>query len=131
MELSIMNISQSDRMLRAEERILLNSKKRRREIQRNLRLVRKFIVTICVIMTIAISFGSVHSYATQTKSSSTKKYYRSICVMSGESLESIANEYMSVDYRSKDNFISEVKSINNLKDDSIHAGEYLIIPYYE
>lgn len=58
------------------------------------------------------------------------KYYTSIQIQQGDSLWSIAGDYMSADYSDIDEYISEVKQLNHLKSDAIHAGEYLLIPYY-
>ena len=49
----------------------------------------------------------------------------------GDSLWSIAKEYSDVDsYASYTDYIDEVKQINHISGDDIHAGEYLTIPYY-
>lgn len=59
------------------------------------------------------------------------KYYKTIEVNVGDSLWSIASENKSGEYRTINDYINEVKSINNLGDDEINSGEKLIIPYYE
>ena len=59
------------------------------------------------------------------------KYYKTIEINSGDSLWSIANEYKSGEYRSVNDLINEIKSINNIYDENIIAGEKLIIPYFE
>ena len=59
------------------------------------------------------------------------KYYTSVQVEDGDSLWSIAEEYSDVDaYASYSDYIDEVKQINHISGDDIHAGEYLTIPYY-
>lgn len=60
-----------------------------------------------------------------------KKYYKSIVVESGDSLYSIANKYYSADYDSIENFIYEIKKVNGLRSDYICQGRYLTIPYYD
>lgn len=59
------------------------------------------------------------------------KYFKTIEVDPGQTLWSIANEYKSGEYRTVNDYIDEVKSINNLLMDDINSGEKLIIPYYE
>lgn len=58
------------------------------------------------------------------------KSFESIEIQSGDTLLSIAKKYaLSEDEYSS--YIAEVKSINNLYGDTIHAGCYLVIPVYE
>lgn len=58
------------------------------------------------------------------------KSFITIEIGNGDTLMSLAQEYAvsSVDYS---DYIEEVKSINNLKSDTIHSGCYLLIPIYE
>lgn len=58
------------------------------------------------------------------------KYYTSIMVQQGDSLWSIADVYITSEYHDKDDYINEVKKLNHLNSNDIHAGEYLMIPYY-
>ena len=59
------------------------------------------------------------------------KYYTSIEVSVGDSLWSIAEEYMDAGNQSVYDYIDEIKEINGLKSDQIRAGEYLMVSYYE
>ncbi len=58
------------------------------------------------------------------------KYYTSIEVSAGDSLWSIAEEYMDAGNQSVYDYIDEIKEINGLKSDQIRAGEYLMVSYY-
>lgn len=58
------------------------------------------------------------------------KYYTSIVVEKGDTLWDIANHYITPGYSDISEYIGEVKSLNHLTGDEIHAGEYLTIPYY-
>lgn len=58
------------------------------------------------------------------------KYYRTIEVNSGDTLWSIADKYADSSYISKENYINEIKKINNISGDTIHSGSYLTISYY-
>ena len=58
------------------------------------------------------------------------KYYTSIEVSVGDSLWSIAEEYMDAGNQSVYDYIDEIKEINGLKSDQIRAGEYLMVSYY-
>ena len=60
------------------------------------------------------------------------KLYKSIKIEKGDILWSIAKNYCSLDYyKSIDEYIKEVKSINKLVEDNITAGNYLTVPYYD
>ncbi len=58
------------------------------------------------------------------------KYYTSIVVEKGDTLWDIANQYITPEYGDISEYIGEVKYLNHLRGDEIHAGEYLTIPYY-
>ena len=58
------------------------------------------------------------------------KYYTSIEIMSGDTLWTIADRYMSLEYTDPRDYIEEVMELNGLADDKIHAGQYIMIPYY-
>ena len=52
-----------------------------------------------------------------------------ICIIF-ETLWTIAEEHYSEEYNSYQEYIDEVKFINNLTDDTIYRGAKLVIPYY-
>lgn len=60
-----------------------------------------------------------------------EKYYTSVMVESGDTLWTLADEYASLEYRDYNAYIKEVKDLNHISSDDIHAGSYLILPYYE
>lgn len=87
------------------------------------------IITLCIIIfsiTIIFNSGNHKAYADTIN----EKCYRYIEVETGDSLWSIAEEYMSEEYDSIDDYIDEVKQINNIKSDKIYRGATLVIPYY-
>ena len=47
----------------------------------------------------------------------------------GDTLWGIAEEYMDESYSSIEEYIIELKKINNLDSDEIHEGSYLMIAY--
>lgn len=59
------------------------------------------------------------------------RYYTCIEVSSGDSLWSIAEEYSDPDYETIHSYIDEIKAINSLRSNNIHAGQYLTVPYYD
>lgn len=91
------------------------------------------IVSIGLILT-GFLIGSlfdkpVHVNA-QVSQEAEHKYYTSVKITSGDSLWSIAEEYRTDECGDIKEYIREIKSLNKLKTDKIHAGEYLLIPYY-
>lgn len=58
------------------------------------------------------------------------KSFVSIEIEEGDTLISIAEEY-AISAAQYSDYIEEVKSINNLKSDTIHDGCYLMVPVYQ
>ena len=95
----------------------------------------KFAFSLFLVMGIFLTTGGIFSYAnakTQKESDTpaTYKYYTSIRIESGDTLNSIARNYISKEYESTDAYINEVMQMNALENEIIHAGQFLIIPYY-
>ena len=67
--------------------------------------------------------------AKEKSSPKTYKYYTSIYIEKGDTLWSIAEQYAYEGISTTD-YISELKKINNLKDETIYAGCYQLISYY-
>ena len=80
------------------------------------------------VLTIILSSNSA---AQADENASASKHYASIRIEPGESLWSIASSYADGHYSSIQDYIEEVKYINNLDNDLIYAFEYLLVPYYE
>lgn len=57
--------------------------------------------------------------------------YKVIEIQKGDSLWSIAKENMNPGFDDVFSYIHEVKRCNQLESDTITAGNYLMIPYYE
>lgn len=112
----------------SERRIRNNKIRRQRELKKHFMIT---IVTFCMISILAITFGSSFSKAKDAYADRpVYKYFTSIMVKSGDSLYSIAYSNMSAEFKSVENYINEIKHINSLENDTIHVGQYLIIPYY-
>lgn len=85
-----------------------------------------FIMTAAVIG--CIIFSSTKTQAAPAETS--YKYYTSIQVQKGDTLWNIANEHMTEEYASVNDYIEEICEINHIADSDIHSGQYLTIPYY-
>lgn len=99
------------------------------EIHRNLLLALSSTIFLLVIFWAAgIIISSGKSNAASSDNS--YKYYTSIEIQKGDTLWSIAEEYITAEYGSVQDYVTEIKALNGLGDDRIHAGQYLTISYY-
>ena len=90
-----------------------------------------FSIILCVL---AVSFilGSVIVKGQSKKTAtSDNTYFTNITVDKGDTLWSIASEYVDYDYY--DNvyeYMEQLKTLNNITSDDVYAGENLIVVYY-
>ncbi len=96
-------------------------------------LHRIFMYIIITVITIVL-FNFINSLHTPVNASVTTrrvKYFTSVLVMPGESLDDIAKRYISIEYKDLDEYKDEVRQMNYLDYDcNIHIGEYIVVPYY-
>ena len=92
------------------------------------------LLAIAIILVVALGIllgSSINAMASSEKDiSSYNKYYVSIRVESGDTLWTIADEYVEGFNLSKSDYIKEVCQINSISEDNIHAGDYIVVPYY-
>ena len=95
---------------------------------------RHYKLTIAVIgvvlFALVILFGAGKSEKKADASTYNVKYFKCITVDDDDTLWSIAEENISEEYASVNDYIAEVKSINNLNSDKIYYGASLVVPYY-
>lgn len=106
--------------------------KKNKKEQNKIKLSGVFYISALFIGILVVFFlcGTL-SQASGSDAEYNYKYYTNITIESGDTLWSIASEHMCNEYDSVEAFISEIKTINNITDDSlILAGGNLIIPYY-
>lgn len=94
------------------------------------------IISFTLIIICSCIFGSSFSSAHEPKESNPVKckYYKSIQVQEGDSLWSIAEDNMSEEYSSIDEYLNEIITINHIPSwntDHIQEGTYLTIGYYD
>ena len=58
------------------------------------------------------------------------KLVTSVEVKKGDTLWSIASGYMTYEYDDVKEYVEEIKESNGLSSDTIHAGNYIIVPYF-
>ncbi len=90
-------------------------------------------ITVMVLLGGVLLGSSFIGSRTSQASDETQGYkcYTSIRVEEGDSLWKIADRYMGDMYESRQAFMEEVIALNHIGEDEIHAGEYLVVPYYE
>jgi len=111
---------------------------RYRKKQKRARVVakRRMILLLAMILFITIGsviFGSIFSsaQANAEESGMEYKYYKSIIIKGGDTLWNIAKEYQTDEYESTQDYINELKELNNLSSDAIHEGQHLMVVYYD
>ncbi|MCM1159292.1 MAG: LysM peptidoglycan-binding domain-containing protein [Bacteroidales bacterium] len=90
----------------------------------------RFMLTVLLIILLSITIIGGMNFVQANQSIEYDKSFTTIEVQYGDTLTAIAQEY-AVSEAGYVDYIKEVKEINNLKDDTIHAGCYLMIPVYE
>ncbi len=105
--------------------------KRRRE-----RMMKRRLIALGVMASVIIFMAIILTFSFSSDASNMNneeyKYYTSVSVETGDSVWTIAEEYMDdLHYRSTKEFVNEIASINRISPDSLlKSGTNLIIPYY-
>ena len=111
----------------SEYRILNNKMKRVAELKRNLFLTGLVLILFVLFLTIF----SVKSNASEDPDSKEYKHYLTVEILPGDSVYSIAEEYLSNGYSSIDSLANEILYVNNLSETTVLiSGNYLIVPVY-
>ena len=86
---------------------------------------------IAIVAFILIFKISTLSGKAQGEKEQQYKYYARIEVKYGDTLWSIAGQYMDKEHYTRNSYVKEIKSINHVHDENeIKEGQMLIIPYY-
>lgn len=83
-----------------------------------------------VCLFIIVAAGLISTTVTAQKEKERYKRVTSVEVKKGDTLWSIASDYITEEYRDINEYIKEIKASNGLVSDTIHTGSYLIVPYY-
>lgn len=101
------------------------------------RIVKKLLRKASIVVVAGAIFGGIALGRAEAKNDSEpvaydQKYFTNVIVKDGESLWSIANEYMDeAHYSSIYEYVDELKQVNGLTSDKIYEGQSLIVIYYE
>lgn len=91
------------------------------------------LYAICTILITVVLFVALINYRTSVSAApdqALNKYYTSIEIQTGDTLWDIADDYEENGYSTRNSFLKEIQSLNNIDDSEITSGCYLIIPYY-
>jgi LysM repeat protein len=83
-----------------------------------------------LILSVIFSVGFISKTVKAQKSIERIKLVTSVEVEKGDTLWSIASEYISDEYADMNEYIEEIRDSNNLASDEIHTGNFIIVPYY-
>lgn len=90
-----------------------------------------FLISIFIMSIMIFSLSIISTTVNAERSLSREKVIASIKVEEGDSLWSIASEYITDEYDSMDSYIKEIQRSNGLTSEVIHEGSYIIVPYYK
>lgn len=82
------------------------------------------ILAVLVLWMVSVSFRAEGS------SKPEYKYYKSVEITAGDTLWTIAENYMDEHYGNVREYIDEVETINGISAENITAGKSIVIPYY-
>jgi len=88
------------------------------------------LIGVFSLFIMLLSFGIISTKVTAEKAISHEKLVASVLIEKGDSLWSIASEYITDEYADMNKYIYEIKKSNGLTSDTIHEGCYIIVPYY-
>lgn len=94
--------------------------------RRKIRWIAVILLFLIMIFTVILTSKKV----TAKREGYRVKQVASIQVQKGDTLWSIASRHMSDEYTNLNDYIAEIMISNGLSSDSIHAGKYIIVPYY-
>ncbi|MDF2944679.1 MAG: hypothetical protein K0S01_3537 [Herbinix sp.] len=83
---------------------------------------------LCVLILFSVLF--ITKTVTAQRNVDRAKLVTSIEVKKGDSLWSIASEFMTDEYDDMNEYIKEIKDSNGMDSDDIHVGNFIIVPYY-
>ncbi len=106
--------------------ILMRSRRAAVKAQRRTFMLGLMVLTVIVIGSVLL--GTIRTQAWLLQNLLIN--ITSIQIQKGDTLWNIADEYITDDYDSMDEYMEEICAINHILPGDIHSGQYLTIPYY-
>lgn len=121
---------------KAQRRVQTQKRAQRQAFKKKKAVKRQILFTLVMFVTILATICIVTNClkANQANASTAREEnvcYKTIQVEEGDSLWTLADEYMGNSSFDRQQYIDEVKEMNHLTDDTIESGAYLMIPYVE
>lgn len=93
---------------------------------------KRFVLILITMICLTMFSGGILAYAKERESAQPiyYKYYTSIRVEAGDTLWSIADQYLCEQIGSHEEYIREVMKMNGMKSSDIRTGETLTVFYY-
>jgi uncharacterized membrane protein YvbJ len=88
------------------------------------------IGSIILALLVLFSMYFVSKTVTAQREGRRIKLVTSVEIEKGDTLWSIASRYITEEYDDINDYIKELKNSNGLTSDTIHAGNFIIVPYY-
>ena len=112
------------------------SKRANENLQKREAVVRKqrslLFIAVILIISLGILLGTGINALASGKGdiASYNKYYKSIRIEAGDTLWTIADEYITDLNIDKQEYIREICELNDIYEDEIRTGDYVVIAYY-
>ena len=90
---------------------------------------RKFMLCVGIVISVLFAFMLYSNRADAENSRPVYTYYTSYEIQSGDTLWTIADQFMSPESSDKAAFINNIKKINHISGDNITPGKYIVIEY--
>lgn len=107
----------------------MNTTKHRNYYDTNRRRIGVIGIAV-VLLLILLSAGLITQTVKAERTGNRAKLITSVEVKKGDSLWSIAAGYMSDEYDNIHDYIEEIMKSNGMASEEIHAGNFIIVPYY-
>ena len=98
--------------------------------QKIVRRRKNLLIASIILFSILIGLVCFTFKSNAASERETYKYYTSYRVQPGDTLWSIAQDHMTIEYSDSTEYVREVKQINHMLEDDITIGDNLVIPYY-
>lgn len=95
--------------------------------------LRRILIIWVLMLFMVVLFAGKSMFTAMAKEERVEinPYYTSIQIQTGDSLWQIADKFCQGSHLTKGEYIEVLKKINRLSEDTIHAGQYLTVVYYE